>query len=125
MRSKPRRLSTQALLSPFDPVVWMRERGERLFGFHYRIGLYTPKDKRTHGYYVLPFLLGNRLVARVDLKADRQASRLQVLGAHLEGHARVDEVAGPLGEELVRMSTWLGLERVQVAAKGALAQALR
>jgi len=121
----PRRLSTQSLLSPFDPVVWMRERGERLFGFHYRIGLYTPKDKRTHGYYVLPFLLGNRLVARVDLKADRQNRRLQVLGAHAENHAKVAEIAEPLKEELARMAGWLGLEGVQIAAKGALAQALR
>jgi len=121
----PRRLSTQALLSPFDPVVWRRERGEQLFGFHYRIGLYTPKDQRTHGYYVLPFLLGNRLVARVDLKADRQNSRLKVLGAHAENHAKPADIVEPLKEELSRMAGWLWLERVQVAAKGALAQALR
>ncbi len=121
----PRRLTTQALLSPFDPVVWMRDRGERLFDFHYRIGLYTPKDKRTHGYYVLPFLLGNRLVARIDLKANRQNDRLQVLGAHTEGHAKVAEIVEPLREELHRMAGWLGLEHVQMAAKGPLGQALK
>lgn len=121
----PRRLSARALLSPFDPVVWMRPRGERLFDFHYRIALYTPKDKRTHGYYVLPFLLGNRLVARIDLKSDRQNGRLQVLGAHPEGHAKPAEIAEPLRDELRAMATWLGLDDVQVTARGPLGQALR
>lgn len=121
----PRRLTTQALLSPFDPIVWRRERGEALFDFHYRIGLYTPKEKRTHGYYVLPFLLGNRLVGRVDLKADRQGNRLQVLGAHTENHAKVADIVEPLREELQRMAAWIGLEHVQITAKGPLAQALK
>jgi uncharacterized protein YcaQ len=121
----PKRLTAQALLSPFDPVVWYRDRGERLFDFHYRIGLYTPKDQRTHGYYVLPFLLGNRLVARVDLKSDRAGSRLQVLGAHLEPKAKPGEVAVPLREELRRMTGWLGLEKLAVSARGTLGQALR
>jgi uncharacterized protein len=121
----PKRLSAQALLSPFDPVVWFRDRGERLFDFHYRIGLYTPKDKRTHGYYVLPFLLGNRLVARIDLKSERASGQLQVLGAHLEPKVRAGEVAGPLREELRRMAGWLGLDKVAVSARGELGKALR
>ena len=120
----PRRLTTQALLSPFDPIVWRRERGEALFDFHYRIGLYTPKDKRTHGYYVLPFLLGESLVARVDLKADRANRRLLVHAAHLEPGHDAGTVAGPLGEELRLMATWLGLDDIVLPRAGALAKAM-
>ena len=120
----PRRIAAEALLSPFDNLIWARERTERLFGCKIRLEIYTPAHKREHGYYVLPFLQGDRITARVDLKADRKAGVLRVQSAHLEEMAEDGAVAPALARELRLMAGWLGLEGVAVVGRGDLAPAL-
>ena len=120
---RPRRIDAQALLSPFDNLIWFRERTERMFAVRYRIEIYTPAEKRTHGYYVMPFLEGDALTARVDLKADRKAGVLIVQASHAEPWA---SAATPvkLARELKLMAGWLGLDSVRVERRGDLAGAL-
>jgi len=121
----PRRVEGAALLSPFDNLVFFRPRVERLWGMRIRLEIYTPAARRQHGYYVLPFLLRDRLVARLDLKSDRVAGVLRVLAAHLEPGASAEEVASPLVAELRAMASWLGLGGIRVGERGDLAAALR
>lgn len=122
--ARPRKLVVDALVSPFDSLVFERRRLLDLFGVHYRIGLYTPADKRVHGYYVYLFVMDSSIAARVDLKADRSTSTLQVQAAWLEADAPEAETAARLAAELRRMAGWLGLSEVQVKPVGTLSAAL-
>jgi uncharacterized protein len=124
-RTVPRRDRGTALLCPFDPLIFFRPRVERLFDFHYRIEIYTPAAKRQYGYYVWPLLMDGRLVARVDLKADRTADLLRVVGAFGEPDQPRARVAAALAGELESMAAWLGLGGVSVADRGDLAKDLR
>ncbi len=127
----PTNISSRALLSPFDPVMWQRapvrggHRPRRVFGFDYTIEIYVPEPKRIYGYYCLPFLLGDALVARVDLKADRKRSVLMVPGAFAEPGPNANVVAAELTAELREMADWLGLERIEVGDRGDLSSSLR
>ncbi|HEY9497641.1 MAG TPA: crosslink repair DNA glycosylase YcaQ family protein [Terrimesophilobacter sp.] len=120
----PRRIETTALLSPFDPVVWDRKRAQRMFGFHYRIEIYTPAPKRVFGYYNLPILIDDKLVGRIDLKSDRQAKVLRVQSAWHEPHIDHAAVAERIGPLLVRTAAWQGLEAIEVKDRGGLAPAV-
>jgi hypothetical protein len=121
----PRADRGTALLCPFDPLIFFRPRIERLFGFHYRIEIYTPAAKRQYGYYVWPLLLDGELVARVDLKAERAVGVLQVVAAFVEPGRDSRRVAAAMAGELQTMAGWLGLGTVAVGERGDLARALR
>ena len=121
----PRRIDANALLSPFDSLIWFRERTERLFGFRYRIEIYVPEPERQYGYYVFPFLTGDTLAARVDLKADRARGVLLVRGAYLEAGCDAGAVAAELAAHLASMASWLELGEVNVDRRGNLAAPLR
>jgi hypothetical protein len=121
----PRRVEGRALLSPFDNLIWHRDRVERLWDFHYRIEIYVPEPKRVYGYYVLPFLLDGDLVARVDLKTDRKAGALLVKGAFAEPDVDEVRVGRELCGELETVASWLGLGEVRASDNGDLAERIR
>src|SRR5262249_36842419 len=121
----PRSSDSRALVTPFDSLVWDRRRMGRLFGMKYTIEMYTPPPKRVYGYYVCPFLLGDTLVARCDLKADRSRGALIVRGAFLEPGQVARRAASELAGELGRVRAWLGLDRLEIGRRGDLAAALR
>jgi uncharacterized protein len=120
----PRQFDVRALVSPFDPLLWDRKRAERFFGFRYRIEIYTPAHKREHGYYVLPFLLGDTFAARLDLKANRSTGALQVLSAHYEDGIKPRQIVEPLRAELAELARWLNLEQIIIHKRGNLAAPL-
>jgi uncharacterized protein YcaQ len=117
----PRRVRAATLISPFDPLIWERARTERLFDMNYRIEIYVPAAQRLYGYYVLPFLHGDRFAARVDLKADRKAGVLQIPAAWIEPAAEQDETAAALAAALRRLAGWLGLDSIAPPVRGDLA----
>jgi uncharacterized protein len=121
----PRSLEAAAFLSPFDPLLWERKRTERLFGFRYRIEIYTPAAQRQHGYYVLPFLFGQNFVARLDLKADRASQSLRVVGAFAEPQTEPKTFVHAVAAELRSLADWLGLEKIVISKNGDLAGMLR
>ncbi|WP_129670246.1 DNA glycosylase AlkZ-like family protein [Phytoactinopolyspora endophytica] len=120
----PDRVEARALLSPFDSLIWTRDRTERLFGFHYRVSIYTPESERVDGYYVLPFLLGDQIVARVDLRADRKTSTLHVPVVNVESEVPTGPVISGLVQELESMAGWLDLDEIKVGDRGNLADGL-
>ena len=119
-----RKGSGGALLSPFDNLIWFRERTERLFGARFRIEIYVPQEKRVHGYYVLPFLMGQTIAARVDLKSDRQTGVLRVQASHLEPGSNQEATAAALARELTTLARFLKLDSVVIMKKGDLSAAL-
>jgi uncharacterized protein YcaQ len=119
-----RRIEARALLAPFDPLIWQRQRTEAVFGVRIRLEIYTPRHKRAYGYYVLPLLLGEQIVARVDLKADRGSSALRVEAAYAEAGLRPAPIVEPLVAELRLLAAWLALQKVEVGARGDLCRLL-
>jgi hypothetical protein len=121
----PRSVDARAIVSPFDPLLWERKWTKAVFDFDYQIEIYVPAPKRIYGYYVLPFLMGDRLAGRVDLKADRKASRLIVHAAYAEAERNANRVADALATELCAIARWLALDSFAVGAKGNLAHRLK
>jgi uncharacterized protein YcaQ len=123
--SIPRSMDARAIVSPFDPIMWERRWTKTVFGFEYQIEIYVPAPKRVHGYYVLPFLAGDRFGARVDLKADRKRSTLIVHAAYLEPGQNAADVSDSLADELRALASWLALDAFSVGRRGNLSAALR